>query len=215
MKEQKHPSYGIIQISRVSGGSQHFFGTPINQTNYFALRIYEGEKTINGSGEEVFDQSQRIPFTEIKLTAHQFSEMITTMNIGNGVPCTISNREYKKVEGCPPQESPLDAVLDNSLNGIANSKEKMDEWLDEINQIMSKSSITKKDREHIAKLTSIISGRLKSDAEFYKEMIMEVGEKVVHNAKTEIDALITSKVFQFGLDSLNSIKNKLTKKDDL
>lgn len=208
MREQEtHPTYGLMQISRCTGGNQNFFGTGVKQQHYFELRLHEGAREVTEFGDERFSpKGGRIPFVSVKMTAHQFSELITTMNIGEGVPCTISTREYVSVGQCPSQTSPINSVIDKAHEGVLRTEEQLSGYLDEVMKIVSKDSVNKKDREEIKKLVSIINGRMKSNTDFYSKQIEEVGEKVITNAKTEIEAVITSKVFQFGLEELNRMK---------
>lgn len=189
-----HPSYGIIQFNRVTGGNSHFFGTAVNQSDYISLKIHLGSREVDMFGMERFRPDDRIPIIQAKMTNHQFATLITTMNIGEGSPCTLEYVNCEKVPPCPQQESQLDAVIKRAVEGVDETSDFVSGYLSEIRAIASKDKIGKKDAERIKHLITIISGRMEDNTKFYGKQIEEVGEKTVQQAKTEIDALLTHRI---------------------
>ena len=88
--EREHPSYGILHISRTSGGTSaiRLFGSPL-ATHYGTIRLTISKgKWIHGlNHDRYFGMSK--DFIEVEMSAAQFADAITSLNMGSGTPCTI------------------------------------------------------------------------------------------------------------------------------
>ena len=99
--KEKHPAYGMVGFYRVSGNPGRLFGSSLkNHESYIALRIGTGER-IHSNGWDRYYGSLRGEHVEVMLSSAQFAELLTSMNVGNGVPCTIAYLGGKKVERAP------------------------------------------------------------------------------------------------------------------
>ena len=91
---EAHPCYGMISVHRQTGGHTKLFGSPLDShPSTIAITIREAERHHNLSSDWFF---ARKPIIEIDLSPMQYAEMITTPNVGSGVPCTI---RYRHTEG--------------------------------------------------------------------------------------------------------------------
>lgn len=205
--EETHESYGLISFSRVSGGGQHFFGTNMTPQHWFELRIHRAKKLVDEFGEEKFwPDHSKANIIELRITAHQFTELITTMNMGNGVPCTLQEVSEKKLDECPQQT----VAIDNAIN-IAIEKTSGDDYTKEtikkVRDILkSEKAINKKDREILTSAFVDLESRMQSNAEFYKQQLCEVGDKVKTEIKTEINAQMLAVVHKLGIESIRKAK---------
>src|SRR5215217_7347381 len=82
----EHPTFGQIGITRTSGGEQRFYGSEMTSDHYLSLTIRRSEMIRDLSHTRYHGKEELI---RIRMNAVQFSEMITSMNIDDGVPCTI------------------------------------------------------------------------------------------------------------------------------
>ena len=94
---EAHPSYGIVGISRISGNTA-LFESEVKHMYYIALRIKEAERWQDGTKVRVHGRRELI---EIYLTEAQFAQLITSANIGDGVPCTLHYVAGDRAEGKP------------------------------------------------------------------------------------------------------------------
>lgn len=94
---ETHPSYGVVGLSRVSGNAS-LFESEVNHMYYISLRIKEAERWQDGTQVRTHAGRQLI---EIFLTEAQFAQLMTSPNIGEGVPCTIHYCAADKPEGKP------------------------------------------------------------------------------------------------------------------
>jgi len=90
---KNHPSYGTVMFTRThcGGGREKLFGSAI--TNHFTtvkLTIREAELRHKYHEDRIWGDRKII---EVELSAAQFVELLTTMNVGTGTPCTIRFRQ--------------------------------------------------------------------------------------------------------------------------
>lgn len=92
-----HSSWGLLQISRISGsGSQSLFGSSIKHSNTIALRIYKAKKHRSLSRDWYINEG--CPYIKIEMSPAQWAEAITSLNIGCGVPCTITQKDGQLIK---------------------------------------------------------------------------------------------------------------------
>jgi len=198
----QHPSYGLVGFSRVTGNPGRLFGSPMtNHQNFVRLRIGTAER-IHRLGEDVFFGAEG-NLIEVNLSAAQFAELVTTMNISMGVPCTICRLSGKSVP-CPPDEPTESEHVQLGFEKDARSlAKKMSKTREEIAQLFeSKKNLGKQDREEVlGKLDHMIM-QVSGNMPFMLEQFAEATQKVVQHAKTEIDAFVTSCALAEGLQSL-------------
>lgn len=88
----KHPSYGMMSISRYYGGDGNFFGNdlPMEGSGGIEIELKEAtlERNANGLHCDSFNPG-RLKF-RVRMSHLQFAELITNMNT-TGVPVTITN----------------------------------------------------------------------------------------------------------------------------
>lgn len=200
-----HPSFGIIQFSRINGHSS-FFGSDIEHNNYIQLTISEGEKCSSLTSERYY--SNKILF-KARLTSNQFSELITSLNIGSGVPCTIEYNNSVKTEELPNLENRKTFIhrkfkdrLKTFSNNIAIQKEKS-------KNIINKKTLSKEDQANLLNYLDIITQEINSNIPYFAECFQEVMDEMVLEAKTEIESSILHKITTVGLEKLFNDQNKL------
>lgn len=204
-----HPSYGIIRFSRVSGRPPYFFGSELPQDHYIELTIEGGELSRDLSNDWYHTDHTRI--VELRMTAHQFSELITSLNIGVGVPCTLQRINGEAV---PQQENKEESKKEYTHRAF---KERMKEFSirfkgfqDKVNEITKKQVIAKKDKEEINDVVSALFTELNSNIPFLLECFQEHMDKVVLEAKEEVENAIMHKINTLGLEQLHE-QQKLLK----
>ena len=180
---ETHPSGALIQISRCSGQTR-LFGSEFDHQHYVSLKITPAKE--KRSLGRTWYTGKLNPYVEVNLSASQFAEAITTMNVGCGVPCTM-----RYLEGHAPF-TPVKPVSQRSAFEAEGSKAMADSVaaIDEALAALATVNLTKTAR---AQLTSNlqtarrkISDRLPFLVEAYAEHLNEVEQK----AKTEIAAYV-------------------------
>lgn len=199
--EERHESYGLIHISRVQGHSR-LFGTSVRHQHYFRLRIMRGRRVMTTHGEHYWDD-HRVPIVEVSLSPAQFVEMITSQNLGSGVPCTIND-----VEGVP-----MDLVPENAGNEIKLTVEMFEdrlvEMVDELRahekdlgKILDKKSFNRDDKEQIKGIITKVRRMMDDSAPHAMKLMGEHTEKLIAKGKMEIDAFVQLALTKAGIKAI-------------
>lgn len=102
-EEFKHESFGQISFSRVSGRGASFYGSELEQDHYITMELSQSEIQRELTQDRYYTTG--VPIVKLRMTSGQFAEMITSMNMGSGVCCTIERLGVNKVVDLPEQES--------------------------------------------------------------------------------------------------------------
>jgi len=212
--KQTHPSYGLASFSRRTGNPGRLFGSPLpNHQAYVTLAIRTGHlMKETTSGQERYFGSIRGDLIEVDLSSAQFAELLTTMNVGLGVPCTIRYVNNKRVEDPPEIPQEVEKVRTHFAEKMKEAAQDFKEQRKSVEALLEKKSLSQADRKQIANALGRVEMMLTSSAPFYLEMFEESAQKVVLHAKSEIDAFVTHNVFTEGLKAIaeRKVDEKLT-----
>lgn len=196
-KKEKHPSYGMVQFSRISGGSGNMFGSSVKHHHFIRLRIVPGS-IMRDLSREWFSGDIK-PFIEVDLSPYQYAELLTTMNCGSGVPCTIRRLHGQEVEGPPSRDGEM-VRMENEFKETAKD---VAAALDDVLAMLNKSgplSATER-KEALSKATKAKRG-IEANMPFLKKSFDENIEEVAADAKSGIDALWTHTIATLGAEAL-------------
>lgn len=206
-KAKKHPSYGLVSFHRVScgGGKEKLFGSSIlHHFTTVRLTLHEAELTHDLCYDSIFPSKQIV---EVEMSAAQFAELLTTMNQGSGVSCTIRWREgVGQVESPPDDEIEIDRVHESFKANMAERVEWLLERRKELGEILKKKAIGKQDRVEIEQIIEGVIAEFRSSAPFAVDQFSEATEKIVTAAKAEVDSFVTQVIQTTGLEQLRAMK---------
>jgi hypothetical protein len=204
---EKHPAFGVVSFSRVTGGGKVFFGSDVPSDHYITLEINQASRRHN-LGSDWIGESGSLPLIQVAMTSHQFAELLTSLNVGSGVPCTIQYFNGKNIERLEKIETEGDRIKKHFKE---QSKERADELVERMNQVremLAKDKISKADRKAIEGLMDSITQEYKSSQPFYLDQFEESTEKLIVQAKAEVDAFVTHVVVNAGLEHLRGLKTQ-------
>lgn len=198
---ERHESYGLVSFSRRTGNPGTLFGSPLTDHGaYITLSIKRGVRiTSGGSGTDRFYSSIRGDIVEVDMSPAQFAELLTTMNIGMGVPCTIRAIENKRVENPPAKLLEVEKV---QLQYKKHAKEAADALVEgqrEVDELLQKKTLSKQERSRISWVIGKVRQHLESTAPFMLEMFEEAAQKITSHAKAEVDAFVTHNLLIEGI----------------
>lgn len=206
-KNYEHPSFGMLRFSRVHGRSGYLFGSEIQADNYIELTLSEGHLRRDLSNDWFTDGDTKF---RVKMSPSQFAELITTMNYSPGVPVTIIEEGGERVEQISGIESKKTYTHNQFRQRMAEFMVEINEKWKEAEKILNKSQLSKKDREELKWFYQRMNQEVKSNIPFFMRCFQEVMDKVVVDAKVEIDSAIQHKIIQAGIKALGlEDKNKL------
>lgn len=200
---EAHESYGVIQISRTSGSTGKLFGSHLeNQGHYFSLRIMQAEVIHDLSRDWYYPQDQIV---EIHMTAAQFAEAITTHNSGSGVPCTIHRVLGDQMEPVPQQTETEAKKIRSEFKGkVRELAEKLVDGSKKVNDLLEKKSLSAADKETIRWVLGKAIQDVRDNLPFVVESFQESAEKIVTQAKAEVDAFLSLGVQRLGMEALQN-----------
>lgn len=200
-KKESHESYGMIRFGRVScSGAGSFFGSPLNDhLSCVRITIKKGVRWLSDD-HELYQGNEAI--VEVDLTHAQFSECLTAMNVGDGVPCTIRRLGKDGVSPPPRERTKAERVRSNFAAEIRDRVKKAEELAADARKLLSEKSLRKAEREELMSRLDRIATYLGANAEFFLQRFQEASEQVVVAAKSEVDAFVTTAAHTAGIDAL-------------
>lgn len=199
-EEIKNESFGMLRFSRVSGNSGYLFGSDLQPNHFIIMELNDGYMSRSLSHDSYFDTNNNK--VRIKMSTNQFSELITSLNYGSGVPVTIERFNGNKIPQFEDAENKKEAHYRQYKENINELHIDLSNEISDIKHILEKKSLSKADREYIIKYMEKIERELKYNIPFYIKTFKESMDKIVVEAKTEIENAIQSKIVNAGLDIL-------------
>lgn len=202
-RTETHPSFGMISVTRVQGNPGHLFGSSLD-THYtsFRLRIHQGKRYITDVGESRYGADLKNPIVEVQLSATQFTELITNMNVGDGVPCTISRVGGQRVEEPPYQTLDRNQIKRDFEARIQSIFGKLEAMEQATSALLEKKSFTKADKSDLSGRISNIRMEVEKNLPFILEIFNEATENTISAAKIEVDTFVTNILVAAGAGSM-------------
>jgi ElaB/YqjD/DUF883 family membrane-anchored ribosome-binding protein len=203
-KQETHASYAMLQFSRVSGKNKSLFGSSIQHNDYIEMRVKPAKVERSLNTDWYFEQG--LPYVEVAMSYSQFTEAITAMNQGSGVPVTVQSLNGKMVE--QPDFNNKRMQFENEVKDrMATLENKLKKLTEDTEDILSnKKSLNKGDREVIVNQIKSLRQEVKSNIPFMMSMFNEQMDKTVQEAKGEIEAFTQNKINTLGLKKLEELK---------
>lgn len=197
----EHPSWAVVQVGRVSGLAD-LFGSALQHQHYIKLSIGRAQKIVSDNGEERAFGGLRGEIVEILLSEAQWAQLLSSMNMGQGVPCTLNYLDKKKVPECPP--SRLSAQFHEA---VQEDVKKLALQLQELQQVMSerfsdKRALTKDEKNELLGRANSAIRTLTDKLPFIQQMFQEKLEEQVAGAKIEIDSFLAFKAQLLGFQEI-------------
>jgi hypothetical protein len=209
MKEETHthPSFGKIGFSRVTcNPSQNFYGSELPQDHYITMKIYNSEIQRELTQDRYYTKG--IPLIQIRMSNGQFAEMITSMNIGDGVCCTIERLGIDKIEELPQQESRKEFVHRKFEDRMKEFASKIKKQQQEAKDLVGKKTLSKEEMKKLQFHLEWLTQEIERNIPFFAKCFQETMDEVVYEAKTEVENAIQHKINTLGLSALHD-ENKL------
>lgn len=191
----EHESYGLLSFSRsTSSGGKPLFGSSILHSETIRMRLHKAhcDRDLNS---DFFMPDDEI--VEVEMSQAQFAELITSMNMGSGVPVTIRwlKGEGRK-EDCP--------FIDKRQMFEKELSDNMDNCNKNINELIGKSAellkkkgaLTAAEKQEMTGLLYEIQREIGRNTKFIYTMFNEQMDKTTKEAKGEIEAFVQTKMNQ-------------------
>ena len=199
---EKHPSWGMIGFCHTQGGERQLFGSDVSNHNTIHLTIKHAKKH-RELGRDWTMGADTI--CEVELSALQFAELLTNMNVGDGVPCTIrypNNDGYIKYQ---EEKSKIDVIYGERDEVVERASSRLKEVEGALRELIDNKKISKTvGSELLHKLSTALPDLEGNNFEFYKRQATEEIDKMVVEAKSQISEYVNAKIYSVGLEALMS-----------
>lgn len=189
----EHPSYGSLSFSRISGGDPNLFGTSVKHRDKIKLTL---RRCSFDRGLHTNWYHPREELFEVEMSYTQFAELITSMNMYEGVPCTIKHIMGEVMPSVPyhnPIEVHKKEFEEHTDKAYASSQYLIDMVTKKFNE---KKSFTKKDQEEILSALQQLSMNIGCNQKYQIDCFNEQMEHTVTESKGEIEAFMQYKMYQ-------------------
>jgi hypothetical protein len=201
---KSHPCFGLIQISRVNSmPPARCFGSELKSHTTMLLRITEGEEHYHLHSKHYYNKRQIV---EVELTPTQYAEMLTSMNMGVGVPCTIKYRaDVGHIPGFIDNDTLREQINKDLKADIAGVIALTKSLRKELDTTLATTNLSQSKKKALTDIVQRIDMELVSNMPFVLDQYREAVEKVTQNAKAEVDAFVGHTVTQLGFKSMEEL----------
>lgn len=197
---EKHPSWGMIGFYHSQGGARQLFGSDVTNHNTIRLAIKHARKSRELGRDWTMGDGM---ICEVELSALQFAELLTNMNIGDGVPCTIRYTNNDGYIEYQEERSKLDVIYKERDDVVEKAHSNLRDVERGIAELINNKKIAKSvGAELLHKLSAALSDLEGSNFEFYKRQATEEIDKMVVEAKSQISEYVNAKIYSVGLEAL-------------
>ena len=206
MEKKQHPSYGMIRFARssIGGSGTALFGSTIMHNNVIRLSISKGMMEREGNedwflaGTDINDM-----IVEVEMSYTQFAEAITSLNIGEGIPVTITKVNGTFVEPCPysDRQKVMRREVDEATRDLVRQLEKRSEEIEKL--LDEKRVLSREDRRNIVSTLKNVRQELKSNIPYLQKLFAEQMDKTVTEAKGEFETYLQNKMNSIALAAIS------------
>lgn len=209
MKEEiKHESFGKLRFSRVScTPAQRFYGSELAQSHYIQMTLEESEVHRTLTQESYFCSGKTL--VQLRMSTGQFAELITSLNTGSGTPVTIELVGEKFMEKLPEIESRKEFVHNAFTERMKSFGDTIRKVQEDAKNIVKKKTLSKEDIRNLTHHLDWLTGEVERNIPFFAEQFQETMDKVVLEAKTEVENAIQHKISVLGLEELHKQQGNL------
>lgn len=186
----KHESFGLISACRTNGSHGHFFyGSDMQPNNFITITLCKNCQIEydNVMGKRYTEGRNNLDdIVEIEMTSTQFAEFITTLNVGQGVPCNIKKfgRVIDRYEENEELDSKYEYEYKKSIEILKKQRGAYNEAHKKIMEICDK--LPNKKKEEISSIINKLATDVCDNVPFHIRNIKDASEEIVSKAKTEI-----------------------------
>lgn len=214
---EKHESFGLLQISRQTSmgrvGSDYavgsnLYGSDILHNHLIALRIHRGER--HRSLNRDSNQARVEGIIEVVMSEVQFAQAITSMNMGSGVPCTITRLLGEQMDDCP-ERTKMQEVHKEFKDKMSKIGRKITELAGDVETVLGeKGPLKAGDKKALANKMATLLQDIESNVPFMATQFSETMDSIVAEAKGEVEAYVTGTIQRAGLKAMSESGLELT-----
>lgn len=193
-EEHSHPAFGFVSANRVNGGAV-LYGSDFIHQGYVRLSI--GPSTLRRNLSNDWPHPGR-PFIQVDMSEAQWASLLSSMNVGQGVQCTIRRRESGDVPQIPEP-------VNRTEQFTREAQGRLDAGLQVLRELATQvegMGLPKGKTAEILGALQAAQQQLGPNVAFVAEQFREHLETAKGHARTEINAYATNTLSRLGLAKL-------------
>ena len=213
--ENNLPSQLLIQFNRVeSSKPAAFYGSDITCNSYIVLKVVRSVPLRENSNDRFME---REIILKARISPNQFAELLTTMNIGNGVPATLEMFNTAGLASGKMPEFEANNKIDTFHAEIAEKTKIIEDQLEELITVIDKTAMPAKSKQAIDEKVQAISRTISQNLPYILRQAGEQLDKAVSAAKGVVDSFYVGVCTKLGIKAIqNNMVHLITeKKDDI
>lgn len=192
-----HPAFATIGASRGSYGGEGtvLFDSDVKHRQTVTITVHEATRRRQGGHDYVHGGSRRV--VEVELSEAQWASFVSSMNVGNGVPCTLRGRDSNwDIPGLP-----YDPRLAHSMAEVKEGAERtfgpIQDAVAAYDALDSKATAKQK-REALDAIRDAVR-HASANLTYASKVLAGHAEDVVQKARADVEAMVVQKATQLGL----------------
>lgn len=200
---QSHESWGMVGLSRACcGGPQQLFGSDVTNHTVIILSVKTAQKTRDLGRDWIMGDDT---ICEVAMSPNQFAELISNMNVGDGVPCTITYTQQQGNIQFKPENNKLVTL---QADRFKTDEEMMHKLSDAINQLKCLISTNKMPKgvgeQTVTKLRALQEYLDAGGSDFLRNQAKREIADMIVEAKTQVSEYVNQKIYSIGLENVIS-----------
>lgn len=188
--DETHPAFGLIGASRVSNSppGATLFDSDIRHAHTVIVRIKAATRKRDLNRDWIHGRRE---FVEVEMSEAQWASFVSSMNSGDGVPCTIRRNGEQLIV----PDLPYDPRLAHSIDEVRSAAHRA---VAEIGEAFE----AYKAHKTAANLRAlrIAIDHVEPNTTYAAQSLTQHAENVVQKARADIEAFVVNKAQQIGLD---------------
>lgn len=185
-----HESFGQILFCRSNGNNTNFYGSELPQDHYITMEVHHSEIQRELTQDRYYNKGQIL---RIRMSSGQFAEMLTSMNCGSGVPCTIERIEGKKIAELPMQESRKEFVHRKFEDRMKMFGDTIRERQNKAKELVKKKTLSKDDMHKLQMHLEWLTNEVEKNIPFFAKCFQELWMKLCLKQKQKLKMLFNTK----------------------
>ena len=214
MKDEKtikyeDPSFVVVGFSRCEcTPPATLFGSNIGNSTYIKLTISHATKYHDPvlSQEHIYGRKALI---EVDLSPAQFAQLLTTMNVGEGTPGTLSYLDGKAYASpsLPTKAQEFKADFRESIKETVKELKEAERRAKEL--LTSGATLKKAEKEELLRNVESVERFLTDHLPFIMDQFVRSTDKIVTEAKASVDDFVARTIANTGIEALNAKRPQL------
>lgn len=194
---ETHPAFGIVSVNRVHASpGEVLFDSDIRHNRYIRLRVNTAERKRDLKHDRI--HGVRADLVEIDLSEAQWAALVSSIDT-SGVPCTLRKiGDQRDIPGLL-HEPRLAVSMQETHNAAEEAFAKIQAAMQAVDELDPKAG-AKARRDAMQDLRSAIANST-GNVDFAAKSLVEHAENVVTKARSDIEAMVSAKAEQLGIDA--------------